>query len=268
MRHKAPNMRIIPVLYVLVAMFGFSCSDKLDTGPDCLKDADCSGKTVCRSGVCISVVSECREDDECTDGEICLSGQCRDALCETDCDCTTGRSCQSGRCLLDSDVCENDEDCEDGEICQIDDLETCNRGRCDVKQCQNSDDCPDGELCFDGSCRESDCMWTLDCGSDDQFCRDLLCQSLTCVNHWDCEESQVCRQGTCETIECSARRCPMNSACSPEGICLYEGCIVRSDCSQPEAICYNKACLSPECEDDDDCLPLERCRSGLCTLLP
>ncbi|MGF1511213.1 MAG: OmpA family protein [Myxococcota bacterium] len=64
--------------------------------PECVRDADCEGNMVCRSGKC---QIECTSDADCGTGLACKDNRCVDPLaCSSTADCEPGYSCIGGRC--------------------------------------------------------------------------------------------------------------------------------------------------------------------------
>lgn len=225
----------------------------------------------------------CDDSDDCPTGSVCDGTQCVVGTCDP----AIELSCALG--LVDSERC-----CARDERCAADTLECTSRlaqscGRFDdlCIECVDTDDCAQGEACAQALCHtvagRAPCVTSSQCdvaaGEHCDRALSLCLPARPCARcgadptfaYLCCGADDVCSteddtRGECRApppAECNPRTgesCPDELICSASGRCVQ--CDASTPCG-PGLVCDEAggsgACVSPRCDDDDDCSGNERC---------
>lgn len=253
------------LLFLLASCTQYVSEDK------CTNDIDCNGDEICIGGRCLQPADECLADADCPSGNICFSRRCQESFCNTDCDCMVDSVCLKGHCDISINQCYSQQDCPEGASCDYAFPELCLSKRCIENECSQDSTCTMDEICLNGRCDYPECYYALDC-DDDRYCRSYRCQQAQCDQTSDCSASglvgYICYRATCEAYPCSTKYdCPYGFACDLEWRLCRDlkdrTCETNGGCPY-DSLCSGGRCLRPECEFDDDCLPVETCNEGLC----
>ena len=262
------------------------CTNQIDDSLPCEDGDVCTGKDLCKAGVCAGPPLKCDDNDPCTIDACDGQGGCKNIVVEgKDCNdnnaCTNGDVCKSAKCVGTPKACDDANNCT---------LDSCKNGTC-VALAAVGTPCDDGNACTDqdacdnnGGCigKVSKCDTSNTCIAYPQGCLPTKgCFSVpndgkTCSDNDLCTFSDICKGGACtgQTIDCNDSDVCTNDTCDPK-----KGCLIKQNTCDDANACTTDVCDKTKgcshavldgafCDDGDACTDQSQCNKGSCVGKP
>ncbi len=258
------------------------CTNQVDDTLPCDDNDGCTGKDVCKSGVCAGPPLKCDDNNPCTIDACDGQGGCKNIVIDgKDCDdgdgCTTGDTCKSATCVGVAKKCDDSNACTD---------DKCEKGAC-VLLALDGTPCDDGNACTDtdkcdkkGACvgKVFQCDTSNVCIAYPQGCLPTKgCFSVpndgkACSDNDLCTFNDNCKGGACTglSIDCNDNDVCTNDACDPK-----KGCQIKQNTCDDANPCTTDTCDKAKgcqhaildgaaCDDGDLCTDQTQCQTGKC----
>ncbi len=258
------------------------CTNQIDDSLPCDDGDVCSGKDVCKAGVCAGPPLKCDDNDSCTIDACDGQGGCKNIVVEgKDCSdndaCTTADTCKSAKCVGVPKQCSDANECT---------LDSCKNGAC-VALAATGTPCDDGNACTNqdacdnnGGCAGKilTCDTSNSCIAYPQGCLPSKgCFSVpndgkTCSDNDLCTFSDICKGGACtgQSIDCNDGDVCTNDTCDPK-----KGCLIKQNTCDDANACTTDTCDKVKgcqhvildgamCDDGDACTDQTQCNQGKC----
>ena len=254
---------------------------------DCITSDHCEEEELCFDYECI--IPECESNNECESGQLCEDYVCIDFACSEENICPSGLQCVEGTCVgcIDETNCPNTDDftCED-QVCVL----RCEEDFYEPNSASNEPAAIEIDFFNDALtlCGQNDADWfSFELQASRLYDFDLTfidaeggidfklykADNLTTVlisadslNDNETMEYPVSSDGT-GTYYLEVNLIPGNYTQNYDLTITETGeieCAEQSECDEEDQICLDYMCITPECENNNECEIDEMCAGYIC----